>query len=339
VKIDKNIRIFEDFQKYGTAGHMDNRDLVLKLPEELGWGGRQEISLRPGLKLYLEDYSVKKKMTAKVEAEHYPFGISFCISGKINWRANTSNNDQVFFTRPGLYEFSFSSGSNGFVECLPDEKIIMISILMGPEPVMKLFGDKRHSLPSDFLKLVNNPVDGFSYYKDRISPFMHMAAHQMMNCRFQGAARKIYLESKTMELVALLIARLEQKSVHGLVTLKPSERERLCLVQKILADDMANPPTLAELARKAGLNETKLKKGFKHLFGTTVFGYLTDLRMERGRQLLAKGDMNVTEVSYEVGYSNRTHFTRAFTRHFGCSPVSFLQEARKHGIGEESIIV
>lgn len=69
-----------------------------------------------------------------------------------------------------------------------------------------------------------------------------------------------------------------------------------------------------------GINQTKLKSGFKQLFGTTVFGYLTDIRMEKARLLILSEKKNVGEVADLVGYQHPHHFAAAFKRKFGYSP-------------------
>jgi AraC-like DNA-binding protein len=91
---------------------------------------------------------------------------------------------------------------------------------------------------------------------------------------------------------------------------------------------MENPPSLPELARTAGLNETKLKRGFRQLYGTSVFGYLRNQRLDKACMLLASGEMNVTEVPYAVGFSSPSHFTRMFTRHCGVKPKDYLRGFR-----------
>jgi AraC family transcriptional regulator, transcriptional activator of the genes for pyochelin and ferripyochelin receptors len=56
------------------------------------------------------------------------------------------------------------------------------------------------------------------------------------------------------------------------------------------------------------VNERKLKQGFRQIFGTTVFGYLHDHRMEQAKQMLAEQKLSVAEVAHAVGYSHLSHF-------------------------------
>jgi AraC-like DNA-binding protein len=71
-----------------------------------------------------------------------------------------------------------------------------------------------------------------------------------------------------------------------------------------------------------GLNEYKLKRGFKETFNTTVFGYLADQRLNLAQQYLRDTDKTAAEISAELGYCTPQHFNNAFKRKFGFTPYS-----------------
>jgi AraC-like DNA-binding protein len=71
------------------------------------------------------------------------------------------------------------------------------------------------------------------------------------------------------------------------------------------------------------LNDFKLKSGFRETFGTTVFGYVRKLRMDKARSLLEIGDLNVTEAALEAGYCSLGHFAAAFKKRFGTLPGQY----------------
>ena len=81
------------------------------------------------------------------------------------------------------------------------------------------------------------------------------------------------------------------------------------------------PPSLSELARIIGINEYKLKRGFKEIFGNTVFGYLSDARLEIAKMDLLENKKTVSEIALELGYSSLPHFSNAFKNKFGVSPA------------------
>lgn len=90
---------------------------------------------------------------------------------------------------------------------------------------------------------------------------------------------------------------------------------------------ITTPPTLSEVARSVGLNEYKLKRGFKETFGTTVFSYLTEQRLESAKRLLLDTDKTASEVGFELGYATAQHFHHAFKNRFGVTPNSMRRKS------------
>ncbi len=64
--------------------------------------------------------------------------------------------------------------------------------------------------------------------------------------------------------------------------MNPKDIECLYRAKEILLNDIIRPPSLKELARKSAINEFKLKKGFKELFGITVYRMLQEVRLKTG---------------------------------------------------------
>ncbi|NJK96484.1 MAG: helix-turn-helix transcriptional regulator [Bacteroidales bacterium] len=103
-------------------------------------------------------------------------------------------------------------------------------------------------------------------------------------------------------------------------TKKKDDLERFEFVRKYLIDHMDMPPSLRELAIKSGINEYKLKRGFKEAYNTTVFGYLSDYRLNIAKQRLESNWQSIAEIAYDLGYSSPQHFSKAFKEKFGHPP-------------------
>lgn len=87
-----------------------------------------------------------------------------------------------------------------------------------------------------------------------------------------------------------------------------------------LRENLAEAHTIGQLARKFFVNECKLKALFRRHFGTTIQGYLRQQRMQHARELLENGGCGVMAAAVEVGYSNASHFARAFREVHGINP-------------------
>ncbi|WP_346317499.1 AraC family transcriptional regulator [Chitinophaga sp. YIM B06452] len=108
----------------------------------------------------------------------------------------------------------------------------------------------------------------------------------------------------------------------GVQRISLADAERLQAVKDHLRTEFLCPElSLDLLCRRFGLNEFKLKKGFKQLFGNTVFGFVQELKMKSARQMLVEKRMNVNEVADHLGYSSPNHFSAAFKKMFGYPPA------------------
>jgi AraC-like DNA-binding protein len=152
------------------------------------------------------------------------------------------------------------------------------------------------------------------------TPQMSQAIQGVMNNIDKKGNHHIYFEAKALELLFLELEQVEQLSGQSANSfLKEHDLERIYKARAIVSENLRQPCSLIELAHKVGLNDFKLKKGFREVLGTTVFGYLYNLRMEKAKELLT-GGKSVKEVADEVGYKNAHHFTVAFKKKFGFLP-------------------
>ncbi len=171
-------------------------------------------------------------------------------------------------------------------------------------------------------KLLNRkPIQGCQD-NTQLSPQMFTIVNDILNCPLSGNLRSMVIEAKIIEFIALQLNQMV-KEENGKATqkMKAADRDALFAVKEFLNKTFTKEHSLKSLSRTFGLNEFKLKRGFKELFGTTVFDYLHDLKMEYAKQRLACEDVYINEVSGLVGYKNPNHFSTAFKRKFGINPT------------------
>lgn len=154
-----------------------------------------------------------------------------------------------------------------------------------------------------------------------LGPRLKSILYEIDQCEFSNHLKQLYLKAKVIELLTLQLAQYEEEKVIP-SALKQQEVEKMIVVKELIENDLSNSPTISSLARAAGTNEQYLKKHFKLLFGSTVFGYITSCKMEKARELLLSDKFRITEISEMVGYKHATHFTTAFKKFFGYLPQS-----------------
>lgn len=181
---------------------------------------------------------------------------------------------------------------------------------------------------SDFLCRFNKHVPERTPSLDftaSILPKMHTIIDDMHHTSYQGHLKDLYLETKTIELFLLQITQLDQQACATRIRLKNYDIECLHDIKQYIELNFDQPMSIAELSRKAGINQMKLKAGFKQLFSTTVFGYLHSIRMQEARRLLVEENMYINEVAFRIGYKHPHHFTTAFKKQFNITPSQLLK--------------
>lgn len=150
----------------------------------------------------------------------------------------------------------------------------------------------------------------------------------LLNHNYTESLENIYINAQTqMLLLYSLECMLGEKEVDSFqckFLANEQDREKIVKAREILLQHIGEPLTIKELSRKVAINECYLKKGFKELFGTTIFDFYQSQRMEHARYLLYEKGLSVTEVSMLLGYSSISHFSTAFKKHTGLKPCELL---------------
>ncbi|MBC9929089.1 helix-turn-helix transcriptional regulator [Chitinophaga qingshengii] len=150
---------------------------------------------------------------------------------------------------------------------------------------------------------------------------MQQTINAILHCGYQGGIKKMFLFSKAIEMLVLQAASYHQYHQRQSSIVRTAyDRDRLHFAREHLLENLENPPTLPALAKLAGLNEYKLKHGFKELFNTTAFGLVAEQRLELARTYLLDHHKTVGEIADMLGYSSIQHFSSAFKKKFGRSP-------------------
>lgn len=153
---------------------------------------------------------------------------------------------------------------------------------------------------------------------------MHRCIRDIMDCRFSGGLKLLFLQAKCVELLTLQAAAFEQRNPGKTALTSVHDKDCITYAREYLQQHITDPPTLQELAAIAGTNTFKLKNGFKELFNNTVFGYLSEMRLDQARTLLQEG-IPIKEVADRTGYSSVQHFSTSFRKKFSMPPGKFNQ--------------
>lgn len=155
-----------------------------------------------------------------------------------------------------------------------------------------------------------------------ITPEISYLLEEIINCPYTEHLKKTYLQSKiTILLVDILMHNEPKKPNKNTSTQIPQkDLESLTAVENYIKANLNKTLPISVLANIAGFNRSKLKRDFKIVYGTTIFKYITRLRMEKARVLISKEGFMISQAAHEVGYTNPQHFSYAFKRTLGYLP-------------------
>lgn len=207
-----------------------------------------------------------------------------------------------------------------------------VTICCQPEFILKRFDDTSEKMPKILKACLEGEAGQPIFASTSLSVQMASAVKALVENEFEQDFRRVFVESKALELLLLSLVALsqcEERQERGFVRLGQRDAERVAVVRKSLDENFLDPPSINRLAREAGVNEAKLMHLFKQQIGETIFNYLQRLKMEHAKHLLEKTEESITEIAFEVGYEYSSNFTTAFRRHFGVTPKTARQAAGK----------
>jgi AraC-like DNA-binding protein len=257
----------------------------------------------------------------------FSFHITGHAKGSLSNSLRTYSEVQV---GPATTLVSFNPEARCEIQVRGGERFRALNVYMQPHMLGDLLGEELAIMPGKLKAAASGcSATPFNVSGD-LNPEMRMIVDQIMCYPHQGAIRKIYMESKALELIACRLAQFKNlpRKKCNCQRLKSSDLNKIHEAKDRLLASMDDPPSLASLARQVGTNTTKLTKGFRRVFGTTAFDILRRERIIRARQTLKEGKMNVTETAHYLGYSDSSHFIREFTRYYGTTPGTYLKAHR-----------
>ncbi|ARR55904.1 hypothetical protein HY78_21840 [Rhizorhabdus wittichii DC-6] len=200
-----------------------------------------------------------------------------------------------------------------------------VTIFCTPRYIEQKFGDFRCGLRPHIADALGPAALQPFAMRVPLYPRLTRLAHDLARSHFTTTRRLVQAEGYVLVLIAEILAILEAAQDDSALPRRLSDRDfdKIHLVRERLIRGSFPSPSLKDLAREAGLGSTKLKTGFRALFGQSIFAFTHDLRMCHARDLLRRNDMSIARVAETVGYDYQQSFTVAFERYFGMLPSAY----------------
>ena len=329
MKVNLSIRDIDEL--FAELSHQTNSTIstaeyenLLIFPSRICNGWIKRYALRPGFEMSVHTALFQERFILETEFKGLEtFALGFCVSGNVGGTVKGLREKLGFSS--GQSSFGVTSDTIGTTEYCVGKPFTFISISIEPKVLDTLLDGRAESLPTQFQRFMEGKDRSPYVHTSWMTSAMKMAAHQVLNCPYHGITKRLYLESKAIEAFACFLDQLSSYPEKNSQTavLKPADIERIHWAKEILLNDLAHPPSLASLAKLVGLNDYKLKVGFRQVLDTTAFGCLREHRMQHAKELLTTRALSIVEIARAVGYASETSFSAAFKEKFGVPPTVY----------------
>ncbi|MCA4806645.1 helix-turn-helix transcriptional regulator [Myroides odoratimimus] len=299
------------------------QESITSIDSLIGQGYYKEIYF-DGVHIGIGDTTLSHPLQLGFESNFETIEMHFSLKGK-NTATTTNFNKEVSF-QPHSHNILYANGVSGKMQW-EDQMFQLCEINLEPH-FFKRFFPEDTLLFENFRNAIEKGSSSLLHPTHQyISHEMYAIIEQIIQCQRKGLFKKMFLEAKVIELLLLQLEQFQTIPSYS-DTLNRRDIDKVYAVRDYILNNLDSSYTLLDLARHVGTNDFILKKGFKELFGTTVFSFWANQKMEQAKFLLQNQDLNISEISDLIGYKNPRHFSSAFKKKYGVSPSQWVKTHR-----------
>lgn len=330
---DSNIEevILDMAKSLDTEPEENHQEICVRIPQKLGKGHILGIQFSHGLGIIEFQLTLNKEL--RIEHEKgvmHPLKLLFNKESTILHKFGNERKYREIRRLENAILSSIPKDNHIFV--FPKDKpVFLYSLEINRKRFEEKIEDFMENMDEDLLELfrdVNGTNQFFhkEYYSLDIASFLE----EFSDCHFTDFMKTVYREGKVYEILSHQMQQYKDdlKGPKDRTIIRKATVEKIELAAKIIRESLDNNPTVVKLAKKVGLNQNLLQKGFKRMFKVTVNEYVRNLRIEKGKELLENTDLNITEVCDKIGISSRSYFSKLFKEKYGLSPKDYYQQYR-----------
>jgi AraC-like DNA-binding protein len=298
------------------------RDNVLKIPKTLGEGYVRKVGFGDDFKLTIHRYVLNEDLIIKRNPAATPNDVRtiFFYNNKKDLELKYNNEENIPFAQKNdsfillstndlRSEIRFPAGSN--------IQYVVVGITAN-----RLRSVLSIEKPNNTIQTITAENASFLFFES-LDPEMQLLLKNIVSVDMNNSLNNFYVQIKVQELMYQLFSKLSLRENTTFKNINSNDAEKLLVIRNEILSDLSTPPVLSELAIIASMSETKLKQLFKQTFGDTIYNYYQKARMEEAAFLLKQAKHSVSEVGYELGFSNLSHFSRLFEKQYGITPKKF----------------
>lgn len=289
----------------------------IDIPEKFGRGHCTGFVFNEHIRILISDYELTEDILVKRPEEH--------TAGKM-----------IFFKFQNIFPKRYAASAGGSSTQTPSVLIAtsrintdeVFAIHSNTETInievsaSYLNGLLSYSEKSPLLQnlLENTPP---LLFEQIVYPSLLKIVDEIVNQDVKEIFQLFFLRIKSEELICRLLMELDKRDEKQFYSLNDHDIQTIYKVKDQILMRLENPPIISELALVAGMSPTKLKRLFKQIFGYSIFNYYQQFRIKEAARLLKEDKLSVSDVGYQLGFTNLSHFSKVFRDHIGMKPKQY----------------
>lgn len=295
---------------------------LLEIPKSLGEGFVRKINFGDDFRLLLHHYTLKEDFVIRREPsiEMNDLRSIFFYNNEQPLEMKYNEEGSVPFSQNNKSAVQITTNDLSSTIRFPAKTYTQYMVLGITASKLKTLLSLENA--NSTLQTITTEKASFLFF-ERMDSEMKLVLKNIADTTMHNTLNHFYVQIKALELLYLLFRKLSIRKDKNHRSINNTDAEKLMMVQNEVLRDLSSPPILNELAQISAMSKTKLNQLFKQTFGDTIYNYFQKSRMEEAAFLLKQANRSVSETGYELGFSNLSHFSRLFKKHYGMTPKKF----------------
>lgn len=292
------------------------------IPASMGKGVVKKIDFEPGFRLVINNYTLNQDFYInRLPSAAAKGTIIFLFnSSELPTGCPNARQQAMLFLKQNASAIQISSAMLGTEAFFPDKSEVCF-----------LAVGIKNSLLASMLKIENGNNltqeilfgDNTFFFHERMSLEEKKIVDEICKINENVELSNFYYRIKVEQLLDLLFSKLLSRESIAINAVKKGDVNKLMEIRATVIADLSNPPNLKQLSRMAGMSSSRMKPLFKQVFGDTIYTYYQKERMQEAAFLIKKAGYSVSEAGFYLGFTNLSHFSKLFKKHFGTTPKKY----------------
>jgi AraC-like DNA-binding protein len=302
--------------------------MLYTIAPHAGKGTLRSFQVMPGVEMIYNDCELHIPFSRAINLDMDCLEITYCLKGQME--VELRNRKCAYMTDGDVSLFGYRA------------EVVSCDLSLKPftgVTVMVYLPEITHSLNT---MLGSNEFTPDTFFKDVFDSDTCVIKHASQSVEhifkelfvLPDPYRNYLMKLKVIELLLYLMIDTDYRE-NETVYFPKSSADKIKAARRFILRNIDRHITIRELSRNVGMNVTDLEKGFKHVYGHTVFAYGKQCKMQKARELLSDNTLSILDVALACGYGNAGRFANVFREAFGITPLHYRKDksnARSMGV-------